>query len=236
MSAHGGASALRERGHLYRWLSRLFLRELTEAEVCAYIGGDGRQLLHDLADDPAMGPGASAMARRFDGDPDSGDLTRTLAGAYGRLFHGFGGRRTVPPYQSVHESEEGATHGEAWRRMRVVLSDLALSAPEGFSEPEDHVAVQLAVMAHLCGLAGDAAERGDMAALGQALDRQRTFLTEHLLAWVPAFCGDCRTNDGDGFYAGAASVLGALLDDERAAIGAAQATPVAGGTNEGDDQ
>ncbi len=234
--AHGEAAALRERGHLYRWLSRVFLRELSADDIGGYSRGSGRLLLQGLAEDERMGAGATMMLRQFDGGADGDDQSRALAGFYGRLFHGVGGRRSVPPYQSVYESEERATHGEAWRRMRAVLADLGLAAPEGSREPEDHVAIQLAVMAHLCDLAGDAAEGGDTGALGQALGRRRDFLTSHLLAWVPTFCADCQASDGDGFYAGAASVLAALLEEERAALGVAEATPVTSHPTRNDQQ
>ena len=103
--------------------------------------------------------------------------------------------------------------------------------PEGFSEPEDHIAVQLAVLAHLCGTAADAADGGDAAALERLLDRLRDFLIEHPLAWAPAFAADCQAHSGDGFYAGAARVLSALLEEERAAIGVSEATGVAGQSN-----
>lgn len=225
------ASGLRQRGQLYGWLSRVFSRELTVDDVRDYSQGHGRRLLQDLSGDESLGPGAADMLKRFDGDADAADLSRSLAGVYGRLFHGFGGRRSAPPYQSVYESDEGTTHGDAWRRMRLVLQELSLSVPEGFSEPEDHIAVQLAVLSHLCGAAADAADGGDRAVLERSLDRLRDFLIEHPLAWGPAFAADCQAHSGDGFYAGAARVLAALLEEERAVIGASEATGVAGGSN-----
>ena len=226
-----GASSLRQRSQLYGWLSRVFSHELSADDVRDYAQGNGRRLLQDLSGDERLGAGAADMLSRFDADADAADLSRALAGVYGRLFHGFGGRRSAPPYQSVYESEEAATHGDAWRRMRVVLHELGLSVPEGFSEPEDHIAVQLAVVSHLCGAAADAADGGDRTVLQRSVDRLRDFLIAHPLAWGPAFAADCRAHSGDGFYAGAARVLMALLEEERAALGVSEATQVAGGSN-----
>lgn len=211
--------ALRERSRLYGWLARLFLAEPTQSDVLSYRSGEGRRVLEALQDDPALGPGAAAMGQSLDRAAARGQPAVALAGAYGRLFHGFGGRRSVPPYQSVHEGDSAATHGAAWRRMRALLDELGLAKPDGVSEPEDHIGIQLAVMAHLCDGAARAAEDGDGAAWTRAIERQRRFLADHLLAWGPDFCAACIANDEDGFYAGAARILAALLVDEQGSAG-----------------
>lgn len=207
--------ALRERGQLYGWLSRIFMAEPTEGEVASYRSGDGRLLLNALSGDRQLGPGAADMIRRLDRPGADAPLAVTLAGAYGRLFHGFGGRRSVPPYQSVHEGEAAVTHGPAWRRMCTLMAELGLAKPDGVAEPEDHVGLQLAVMAHLSERAARNAEAGDAAGWSGAMERRQQFLTDHLLAWVPGFCAGCIANDEDGFYAGAARILDALLAEER---------------------
>ena len=70
----------------------------------------------------------------------------------------------------------------------------------GFKEPEDHLAVELAFMALLCGRAVEALRAGDEAGAERQLRAQREFLSDHLLNWIDRFTADVRKAAEDGFY------------------------------------
>ena len=195
---------------LYRWFARLFGHELDAETLALYQSGPGRAVIEDLAGHPTYAAGATRLAERLgrlDSDPSP---VLTLAAAYGRLFHGGGGRAAVAPYESVYEDDRGATHGKAWRRMQALLGALALEPPTSFREPADHVAIELSVMATL----SERAEAGADDA-GEAAAQRDRFLAEHLLPWVPRFCAATIEADRDGFYAAAAELLAGHLRQEK---------------------
>lgn len=153
-----------------------------------------------------------ALAEEFECKAEARALCLSLAGAspatvahdiavsWTRLFEGVMGTPAVPPYESAYANDPATpsarTHGEAVDEMNDLLTrfDMSLVHP---GEPSDHVAVELALYAHLL-------RRGDRD--GIALMRER------LYGWVPELIARCRQIDPDGFYGASASLLGVLLE------------------------
>lgn len=102
---------------------------------------------------------------------------------YTRLFLG-PGRPVASPYESVYR--EGRTMGETTLGVRRCLVEEGLT-PNSQRLP-DHVAIELALMAHFAtreALAWEAGEEDEALAL---LQRQGAFLSEHLGTWFSQFC------------------------------------------------
>ncbi|WP_066738581.1 molecular chaperone TorD family protein [Cupriavidus sp. D384] len=153
----------------------------------------------------------AALAEEFDCAAQVQALCAALAGAspatvaldiavsWTRLFEGVTGAPAVSPYESAYANEPATPNarpfGKAVDEMNdlLVRFDMSLVHP---GEPSDHVAVELALYAHLL-------RRGDRE--GMALMRG------HLYAWVPALIVRCRQMDPGGFYGASTSLLGVLL-------------------------
>ena len=125
-----------------------------------------------------------------------------LAAAFTRLFSGVAGQRTVPPYESFYAHDSGRLFQEPAEKSAETLAALGTRVSESFSEPADHVAVQLAIMAELVRRGGPRLKN---------LADQRRFLDRRLLSWVSDFRDACAEFDRSGFYAAAADSLVAFL-------------------------
>jgi TorA maturation chaperone TorD/NAD-dependent dihydropyrimidine dehydrogenase PreA subunit len=100
-----------------------------------------------------------------------------------RLFLG-PGRPVAHPYESVYR--EGQTMGATTLDVRRRLVEEGL-APGGPWLP-DHVAIELAFMAHLAAREALAWDADDSDEAWCQLRQQGSFLQEHLCAWLPQFC------------------------------------------------
>lgn len=187
------------RAFVWTWLGSLFATAPDVAAVAAYRRGDGAGWLARLAAVEGLADGVAAMREALAGDRSDAEVTAAICTAYGRLFLGIGGPDTVAPYESGWRGD-GRLFQAPTGEMETLLAAHDLSV--GGCEPADHLSVELALMAHLT-FAGDP----DAAVL---LDR--------IEDWVPAFCADCMTRDRSGFWAGAASVLAALIATETRAL------------------
>ncbi|MCB9959635.1 MAG: molecular chaperone TorD family protein [Rhodospirillaceae bacterium] len=171
--------------------------------------GGAHAVLERLAGDPAFAQPAAALLQRFRAPWDR-PARLALAAQYGRLFHGAGGRSAVPPSQSAFLDD--ASHGTAWRAMTDLLAESGAALPPGWSEPADHIAIQLSLAAHLHRAQADAVAAGDAGAADAAGERLDRLRSNHLAAWGPQFCARVAEADRDGFYRAAAEFVARLLD------------------------
>jgi putative dimethyl sulfoxide reductase chaperone len=134
---------------------------------------------------------------------------------YTRLFIG-PGKVPVPPWESVYFSEERLTFQERTLQVREWYARYGLQADKLHHEPDDHIGLELEFIAHLAKAGLAALEQNDSAALEQALDAQRRFLSEHLLTWAFDCCAQVEAQSRDEFFRGIAMLTrGALKASAR---------------------
>jgi TorA maturation chaperone TorD len=161
-----------------------------------------------------LGPGGLAAQRAAFDD---------LAADYTRLFVG-PGKLLAPPWESVYFSpnrlifQEQTLHVRGWyARFGLANSRAATSgldpayAGSSGREPDDHVGLELAFVAHLASLGLAALEAGEAARLAETLDAQRAFLEAHLLQWAPDWCGQVEAKAATAFYQSAARLTRGAL-------------------------
>lgn len=201
------------RGTLYGFLARCFERELDEE--CA------RQVAQEfsiVSEDKALEKEAQELKDALASIND--DTLEQLAVVYNRVFYGMGPRTAQKafPYESVYTSSGGLMMQNAYSEVkRIYALDGFAKNPE-FSEPEDHIAVELAFMSALCKNAVSVIEEGDEAAVTTALDKQLDFLQHHLLNWIEPFIADMQNSAEQGFYWHLAAFTQAFLKDEEDAL------------------
>jgi TorA-specific chaperone len=193
-------SSPRRPAEMLNWLAALFAAPPPHEFVASHRRGPGAEMLRDLVEDPGFAGGVALLRGALDSAEDDVTVAARLGRRFGLLFEGIGGPETVPPYESAFR------RGGAWRlfqaptaEMEALLADLDLSVAMGASMPADHLAIELALTAHLVAV-------GDEAAAAAMLQR--------LAEWIPAFADACDAADGDGFWAGAATVLAAVVASE----------------------
>ena len=139
---------------------------------------------------------------------------------FDRVFFGMGPRSAQKafPYESVYTSEGGLMMQDAYSEVLRLYRAAGFAKDPGFTEPEDHLAVELAFMVRLCERAVEALRAGDEAAAEAALAEQRAFVRAHLLNWVPAFARDMKASAESGFYAHLATFTEAYLAADAEAL------------------
>jgi len=192
---------------LYRDFAALLSAALSTADVAALCGTGGVGSLDALADAPAFAAVRGTLYEQGDAEATATALNR----AFCSLFLGVNGPQAmVPPYESAYYGETGALFQEPVAEMQRLLAAHGLAATNGWCEPPDHLATELAPVEHLVQTGAD-----------------DTALLDRLLGWVPRFAELCAARDPSGFYAGVAALLLGFLTDERNARPATPASPAA---------
>jgi TorA maturation chaperone TorD len=144
------------------------------------------EMLHRLSklrgDDTCLGLEHAAL-----GEAASRTDTERAAREYFGLFIGLG-RGELMPYGSHYMT--GFVHGRPLANLRQTLQQLGIERVEAQTEPEDHAAILLEIMAHLSG--------GDIDALPGV---EREFFAAYLEPWIGRFFSDLENSHSVDFYA-----------------------------------
>ncbi|MEM2273024.1 MAG: molecular chaperone TorD family protein [Candidatus Bathyarchaeia archaeon] len=147
------------------------------------------------------------------------EIILELAVDYANLFLGvkyFREKKGIPhPSESVYLT--GNMLSEEETISEIYLEAGLIKSPE-FKEPYDHIALQLYFMAHLCKKAIDFVKSGNLQDLLRNLQMQKSFLSEHLLKWVPKFAGDVIENSETSFYKAIGKITRGLICMEKDVI------------------
>ncbi|MHC1711332.1 MAG: molecular chaperone [Solidesulfovibrio sp.] len=217
------AAVIENRENLYRFLGRLYKIEADQALLDRMAGmsfpvGCGEDELDK----------GYRMLAGFLRQPGLDPLT-DLAVDYARVFLGAGITKNgfaAYPYESVYTSPARLVMQDARDKVLAEYRAKGLDKIESLDVPEDHVALELAFMAHLCRETGQALAAKDWPALSASLHKQKDFLAQHLLNWVPTFCADVLQCAGTDFYKAVAGITNAYLRMEQAIIEDLIAEPV----------
>ena len=200
-----------ERAAVYDWLAGIFARELSPQAIETYRSSDGRAFLNQMASHPPLVPLTDHIHRLTAGRESPASLSMELSARFASLFLGAGGKRSVPPYESVYSNESNLLYQKQTAQTQAALSAFGLSVSDLFPEPPDHISVQLAFMAHL-------ARRAEQATSARHLQEeneiQRVFLATRLLSWIEKFLDHCVNADPDGFYTTAAVSMVTFVKDD----------------------
>ncbi|MEM3398088.1 MAG: molecular chaperone TorD family protein [Nitrososphaerota archaeon] len=136
---------------------------------------------------------------------DKDCLTEVWA-EYVRLFIG----TPVPivtPYESVNRGEE-TLKGKMWLEVRDWMLDDGMILQDN-SVLEDHIGIELEYMVVMCTMSLEALRNGDLREVKRLLTRQRRFLENHLLTWLPNVCWKIENESVQRFY----RILASLTDN-----------------------
>ena len=140
---------------------------------------------------------------------------------YARLFVG-PDRLLAPPWESVYLSTDHLVFEQQTVAVRHFYGRFNLQAPNLNTEPDDHIGLELAFMAHLCTLCLFAIDENDEAKLNEILQAQRDFLSEHLLLWTPQFCGWVIERSKTEYFRGIGHLLSGCLQSAAEMLGISQ--------------
>lgn len=188
---------MESRANVYRVLSRCY-REEMDATFAAELA-DG--FAFESAD-AGLAEALTALQAELAGVDADADALEQLAVTFDRVFFGMGPltARHAFPYESVYTSDKGILMQDAYAQVVRTYREQQLAKDASFTEPEDHLAVELAFMATMAdrtvAFLGDDAEE----AATETVRQQLAFAQGHLLNWLDRFCVDLRTAADGGFY------------------------------------
>lgn len=134
-------------------------------------------------------------------------------------MHLFLGPGTVlaAPWESVQVNDEHLLFQAETLQVRSWYRRYGLEMIRLHQEPDDHVGLELAFLAHLAQLALAAQTADDQPALAEMRDAQRLFLTTHAQRWIPGWSAQVLQHARTDYYRGLAQLTVGVL----AALGAA---------------
>lgn len=129
----------------------------------------------------------------------STDESAVLAIEFTRLFGGisesYGG---LPPYESV--VREGRWGGDIVPAVVAAYADAEIVPPLPEASPADHLAAELRFLAIACHREGEAWQADNTQAAMDWVRRERDFLDQHVLRWVPEYCQKAESMAETPFY------------------------------------
>ena len=206
-------ASLHSRRAFYRLLSRLYILEVDERLLAAL----GEMTFPEDCAEPELAEGYALLRSWL--DDHGGEALEELAVDYARVFlsAGVAEGSAAFPYESVYTSSSRLMAQAACTQAVAAYTAHGLVfRTDSYHVPEDHLAIELEFMAHLCGEALDA---GDEAALNASLTEQNDFLRNHLLNWVSLFCGDLNKYASTDFYKAVGKLTRGFLNLERKLLG-----------------
>ncbi len=136
---------------------------------------------------------------------------KTLKQDHLNLFIGTD-RVLAPLWELVYFNERHLVFQEQTLQVREWYARFGLESERVFSEPDDHIGLELIFLAHLATQALVALDGQDAPGFARYLQAQRDFLSEHLLRWGPAWTRLVGKHAETDFYRGLAHLTrGALL-------------------------
>jgi TorA maturation chaperone TorD len=113
----------------------------------------------------------------------------------------------------VYFNDERLLFQEQTQQVRQWYLRYGVEPEHSHTEPDDHIGLELAFLAHLAQRGLQALEQNDPAAFEDSMAAQRGFLAEHLLKWASAWCGLVLEHARTDFYRGVALLTrGALTE------------------------
>lgn len=185
--------ALKERALAFRFLARAY----KTAPDIAFIDS-----ILSVAQADNESPFADFYQEAAEADKEQ--LRIDLAADYNRLFLGMSAN-PVSPYESVYTSEERMMMQEAQTEVLHVFNSLRLKKPADFNLPEDHISLELELVAILSERMIEALETGDSETAHELMTTTRIFEDKHF-AWVNEFCEATKKQASTAFYRGLADM------------------------------
>ena len=193
----------------YLFLSRSFSREADKLFLQSLfeVSNSLQESLKDV-EESSLSQGRKLLEnfckeiRGADEETVLGDLARH----YAFLFLGVGSEH-VALCESAYRNERGLLFQNAYFDILEKYREVGLGKREDFPEPEDHLSIELAFMAHLSRWSISSIETGKEEEVEKYYQYQRNFLKDHLLPWIPQFAKGLSEISPSAFYKALAYLL-----------------------------
>ncbi|MFC1971283.1 molecular chaperone [Chloroflexota bacterium] len=191
---------MEKRQIVYTFLKRIYEKEIPEVFIA-----EMPVKLKPLLDITAVMPQSEAaqavreLIQFTDSIPsqDLATLEVKLAADYAQLFLSI---NKVPAHPSESVYLEGTMMQYSRDEVLRTYWSFGVDKVIDFTEPEDHIAVELGFMAYLCGRAAESLKNNRTTEVEKYLQGQIDFLEKHLTRWVPGLVKDIINVGQTPFY------------------------------------
>jgi len=209
----------KNRSSTYLFLSKSFEKELTKEQIEELRKSSGpvvdpRSIASSKNDDIQEGfelisSSISEMKKKR-----IEDATIWLAADYAGVFLGVKHDILPHPSESAYSNMEHLIYQPQRSQVAFIYEQAGLEMDKKFTEPEDHVAVELGFMALLGKQTASCIELGKNDEGKHYAELQASFLEGHLLRWTPKLCEDILKAAETDFYRGIARVTRGFLSED----------------------
>ena len=207
---------------MYAFLSRMYEKEVT-ADLVKELCDEKNQVMQTVVlkrmEDEKLKKGFETLTGYLKGaagrDPDKVKIE--LAVEYADLFLGVRGKPKHPS-ESVYVSNEQSMYQEPRDRVLSAYWNAGVNKTKEFTEPEDHIAIELQFMEYLCRKTVEALDGDQPDEVIRNLEIQKEFVNDHLARWVPMLTKDILASAEVGFYKGVAEITDAFVRLDKVAI------------------
>jgi len=204
---------------IYGFLSRTYATEATPDYIRELAGK--KDLYLASAEDPEvkgteLAEGFKRIADYASSIKDRNieDVRTELAVEYAGLFLGVW-RKPAHPSESSYATLGHAIMQEPRDEVLKVYRSMGVDKVTKFTEPEDHIALELQFMQYLCEKTNSALKDNNIADARKYLEVQRTFLIDHLGKWVPKLAEDILKSARREFYKAVAKITRAYIEMDK---------------------
>ncbi len=196
-------SLMNGRANLYRFLSRVYKREVDQA----LLDQMKQMVFPSNCAEPDLKEGYRLL-KDFLLKCDEDTIT-DLAVDYARVFlsAGISQGNAAFPYESVYTSQQKIMMQDAWERAREIYFNHGVrNGNQETGMVEDHISIELEYMSLLCDEGSRNPEKVSL------LKEQKAFLDQHLLNWTGEFCANQGKLAETAFYQGIAKMTTGYLN------------------------
>jgi TorA maturation chaperone TorD len=136
---------------------------------------------------------------------------------YANLFLGVK-QKPAHPSESIYLSREQSMYQEPRDRVLSTYWKAGIDKKKEYTEPEDHIAVELQFMENLCRRLVEALQKDEVPEALRYLKLQEEFVNDHLAKWVPRLAADMLESGEVDFYRGVGLMTDAFVAIDREAI------------------
>ena len=209
----------RNRGTTYLFLSKSCEVELTKEQIEEMRKSNGSVLdPNALAEmkNPDIQEGFDLISHAISEmrSREVEDSRINLAADYADVFLGVKHDILPHPSESAYSNMEHLVYQRERSKVANIYRQVGLNKISKFTEPEDHIAIELSFMAYLTKQTADAIEGGKIEDARRYAELQKSFLEDHLMSWTPRLCEDILKASETDFYRGIARIMKGFLSED----------------------
>ena len=194
------SQTIQKRLSIYAFLKRLYEKELSK-EFLAEMPGKMKPLLGiaEALPNAEARKAVKELIQFTDTIPSQNldELEVKLAADYARLFLSI---NKVPAHPSESVYRDGTMMQYSRDEVLKTYWSFGVDKKKEFTEPEDHIAVELGFLMYLCEKAIEALKNKNAKEAKRYLQGQKDFLERHLIKWVPKLVKDILNTGQTPFY------------------------------------